>query len=109
MVEVYIFMKHKFIATSILAGAILSYSSNILADTHKFPDVPKWAEQSVNYLVDKQVISGYPDGNFGSNDSLDRASAATIMTKVLGIQIDYDANHPLQTHKTTGNTLYCRS
>ncbi|MEH7061079.1 S-layer homology domain-containing protein [Bacillus wiedmannii] len=84
-------MKHKFIATSILAGAILSYSSNILADTHKFPDVPKWAEQSVNYLVDKQVISGYPDGNFGSSDSLDRASAATIMTKVLGIQIDYDA------------------
>ncbi|HDR7671509.1 S-layer protein / peptidoglycan endo-beta-N-acetylglucosaminidase [Bacillus cereus] len=84
-------MKHKFIATSILAGAILSYSSNILADTHKFPDVPKWAEQSVIYLVDKQVLSGYPDGNFGSNDSLDRASAATIMTKVLGIQIDYDA------------------
>ena len=84
-------MKHKFIATSILAGAILSYSSNILADTHKFSDVPKWAEQSVNYLVDKQVLSGYPDGNFGSNDSLDRASAATIMTKVLGIQIDFDA------------------
>ncbi|HFK1550397.1 TPA: S-layer homology domain-containing protein, partial [Bacillus albus] len=47
-------MKHKFIATSILAGAILSYSSNILADNHKFPDVPRWAEQSVNYLVDKQ-------------------------------------------------------
>ncbi|MDA2621691.1 S-layer homology domain-containing protein, partial [Bacillus cereus] len=46
-------MKHKLIATGILAGAILSYSSNILADTHKFPDVPKWADKSVNYLVDK--------------------------------------------------------
>lgn len=45
--------------TGILAGAILSYSSNILADTHKFPDVPTWADKSVNYLVDKQVLNGY--------------------------------------------------
>ncbi|PFR66261.1 S-layer protein [Bacillus thuringiensis] len=81
-------MKRKLITTGILAGAILSYSSNILADTHKFPDVPKWAEQSVNYLVDKQVIIGYPDGTFGSNVTLDRASAATIITKALGIEID---------------------
>ncbi len=36
MVEVFILMKHKLIATGILAGAILSYSSNVLADTHKF-------------------------------------------------------------------------
>ncbi|MEB9921111.1 S-layer homology domain-containing protein, partial [Bacillus cereus] len=55
-------MKSKLIATGIIAGSLLSYSSNIFADTHKFPDVPKWAEQSVNYLVDKQVIIGYPDG-----------------------------------------------
>ena len=91
MVEVFILMKHKLIATGILAGAILSYSSNILADTHKFPDVPTWADKSVNYLVDKQVLNGYPDGTFGSNDSLDRASATKIMTKVLGIQIDPNA------------------
>ncbi|MEK4930488.1 S-layer homology domain-containing protein [Bacillus sp. FSL K6-1338] len=84
-------MKRKLITTGILAGAILSYSSNILADTHKFPDVPKWAEQSVNYLVDKQVIVGYPDGTFGSNVTLDRASAATIITKALGIKIDTKA------------------
>ncbi|MGX5592377.1 S-layer homology domain-containing protein [Bacillus cereus] len=81
-------MKRKLITTGILAGAILSYSSNILANTHKFPDVPKWAEQSVNYLVDKQVIIGYPDGTLGSNVTLDRASAATIITKALGIEID---------------------
>ena len=91
MVEVFILMKHKLIATGILAGAILSYSSNILADTHKFPDVPTWADKSVNYLVDKQVLNGYPDGTFGSNDSLDRASATKIMTKVLGIKIEPNA------------------
>ncbi|MED0951700.1 S-layer homology domain-containing protein [Bacillus mobilis] len=99
-------MKHKFIATSILAGAILSYSSNILADTHKFPDVPKWAEQSVNYLVDKQVLSGYPDGTFGSSDSLDRASAATIMTKALGIQIDLNAKPSFKDSQNHWGTPY---
>ncbi|PFV79608.1 S-layer homology domain-containing protein, partial [Bacillus thuringiensis] len=31
---------------------------------------------------------GYPDGTFGSNVTLDRASAATIITKALGIEID---------------------
>ncbi|MDA2067261.1 MULTISPECIES: N-acetylmuramoyl-L-alanine amidase [Bacillus cereus group] len=81
-------MKYKLIATGILAGSLLSYSSNTFANTHKFPDVPAWADKSVNYLVDKQVLNGYPDGTFGSNDSLDRASATKIMTKVLGLQID---------------------
>ncbi|PEY29643.1 N-acetylmuramoyl-L-alanine amidase [Bacillus anthracis] len=84
-------MKKKLIATGILAGSLLSYSSSIFADTHKFPDVPAWADKSVNYLVDKQVLNGYPDGTFGSSDTLDRASAATIMTKVLGIQVDTNA------------------
>ncbi|MGH1280445.1 S-layer homology domain-containing protein [Bacillus basilensis] len=81
-------MKRKLITTGLLAGAILSYSSSIFADTQKFPDVPKWAEQSVNYLLEKQAISGLPDGTFGSNATLDRASAATIITKALGIKID---------------------
>ncbi|WP_223272497.1 S-layer homology domain-containing protein, partial [Bacillus sp. OE] len=84
-------MKYKLIATGILAGSLLSYSSSAFANTHKFPDVPAWADKSVNYLVEKKVLSGYPDGTFGSSDSLDRAAAATIMTKALGIQVDFDA------------------
>jgi len=91
LVEVYIFMKRKLITTGLLAGAILSYSSSIFADTRKFPDVQKWAEQSVNYLLKKQAISGLPDGTFDSNATLDRASAATIITKALGIKIDTKA------------------
>ncbi|RXJ10706.1 N-acetylmuramoyl-L-alanine amidase [Bacillus albus] len=84
-------MKYKLIATGILAGSLLSYSSSAFANTHKFPDVPSWADKSVNYLVDKKVLSGYPDGTFGSSDTLDRAAAATIMTKVLGIHVDTNA------------------
>ncbi|EJR72166.1 hypothetical protein IK7_05992, partial [Bacillus cereus VD156] len=81
-------MKNKLIAAGIITGTLLSYSSNIFADTGRFPDVPKWAEQSVNYLVDKHVINGLPNGTFGSYELLDRASAATIITKALGININ---------------------
>ncbi|MEI5887859.1 S-layer homology domain-containing protein [Bacillus albus] len=81
-------MKNKLIAAGIVTGTLLSYSSNIFADTLRFPDVPKWAEQSVNYLVDKHVINGLPDGTFGSYELLDRAAAATIITKALGININ---------------------
>ncbi|PQQ52206.1 S-layer homology domain-containing protein [Bacillus thuringiensis] len=84
-------MKYKLIATGILAGSLLSYSSSAFANTHKFPDVPAWADKYVNYLVDKKVVNGYPDGNFGSSDSLDRAAAAKIMTIALGIHVDTNA------------------
>lgn len=98
-------MKNKLIATGILAGSLLSYSTSIVADTHRFPDVPAWADKSVTYLVDKQVLSGYPDGTFGSSDTLDRASAATIMTKALGIHIDLNAKPSFKDSQTTGEPL----
>ncbi|PFA67233.1 S-layer homology domain-containing protein [Bacillus cereus] len=81
-------MRNKLIAAGVITGTLLSYSSNIFADTQRFPDVPNWAEQSVNYLVDKHAINGLPNGTFGSYESLDRASAAKIITKALGIKIN---------------------
>ncbi|MGN4572872.1 S-layer homology domain-containing protein, partial [Bacillus cereus group sp. MYBK31-1] len=57
------------------------------AAPQSFPDVPKWAEESVYYLVHKQVISGMPDGTFASNKVLSRAEAATIMAKILGLEV----------------------
>ncbi|KOS28091.1 N-acetylmuramoyl-L-alanine amidase, partial [Bacillus anthracis] len=84
-------MKNKLIATGILAGSLLSYSTSIVADTHRFPDVPAWAEESVNYLVDKEAMKGKPDGTFGPTETIDRASAAKIITKTFGIQIDKNA------------------
>ncbi|MGQ0518494.1 S-layer homology domain-containing protein, partial [Bacillus sp. D-CC] len=60
----------------------------------------------VTYLVDKQVLNGYPDGTFGSNDTLDRASAATIMTKALGIHIDLNAKPSFKDSQNHWGTPY---
>lgn len=38
--------------------------------------------------MDKHVINGLPNGTFGSYELLDRASAATIITRALGININ---------------------
>lgn len=84
-------MKHRVVAAGILAVNLLTYPISGLAQTNTFPDVPDWAKESVNYLVDKQVISGMPDGTFAPDGTLTRAQAATIMTKVLGLQVNENA------------------
>ncbi|PEF56918.1 S-layer protein [Bacillus cereus] len=52
-----------------------------------FPDVPGWAQESVYYLVHKKVISGMPDGTFSPSKVLSRAEAATIMAKILELEV----------------------
>ncbi|MEK0223355.1 S-layer homology domain-containing protein [Bacillus proteolyticus] len=61
--------------------------SNLQAAPQSFPDVPGWAEESVNYLVNKKVITGMPDGTFSPHSVLSRAEAATIIAKVLGLEV----------------------
>ncbi|MES5891909.1 MULTISPECIES: S-layer homology domain-containing protein [Bacillus cereus group] len=61
--------------------------SNLQAAPQSFHDVPGWAEESVNYLVNKKVITGMPDGTFSPHGVLSRAEAATIMAKVLGLEV----------------------
>ncbi|MFB5589707.1 S-layer homology domain-containing protein [Bacillus cereus group sp. BfR-BA-01403] len=84
-------MKYKLIATGILAGSLLSYSSSVFANTHKFPDVPNWASPSVNYLVEKGALHGKPDGTFAPAETIDRGSAAKIMAIMLGLEINKNA------------------
>ncbi len=89
-------MKYKLIATGILAGSLLSYSSNIFADTHKFPDVPSWAKDSVNYLVEKGALHGKPNRTFAPTETIDRGSAAKILAIVLGLEINQNAKPSFQ-------------
>ncbi|PGV37616.1 cell wall hydrolase, partial [Bacillus cereus] len=89
-------MKYKLIATGILAGSLLSYSSSAFANTHKFPDVPNWASPSVNYLVEKGALHGKPDGTFAPAETIDRGSAAKIMAIMLGLDINLNAKPSFQ-------------
>lgn len=58
-----------------------------------FKDVPAghWAKDAVDILSLRGIINGYENGNFGSNDSITRYQAATMLVKALGLDT---ANRP---------------
>ena len=68
----------------------------------KFSDVPAWAQESVQYLVDKEAVHGKPDGTFAPAENIDRSSAAKIVATVLGLEIKKDAKPSFLMHKITG-------
>lgn len=51
-----------------------------------FSDVPSshWASGYVNYIAEKEIINGYPDGSFGAEDTITYAQALTILVRLLG-------------------------
>lgn len=84
-------MKYKVIAAGLLAINVFAYSSSSVAAAGKFPDVPTWAQSSVDYLVDKGALHGKPDGTFAPSETMDRGSAAKLIASVLGLEINPNA------------------
>ncbi|MEI5889902.1 S-layer homology domain-containing protein [Bacillus luti] len=73
----------------------------VQAAPSSFPDVPGWVKPSVDYLINKNVLSGMPDGTFSPNLEIDRGAAATMMAKILNIPVDQSAKpsfHDSQKH-----------
>ncbi|KOS30256.1 S-layer protein [Bacillus anthracis] len=83
----------KVIAGTMTAAMVAGIVSPVAAAGKTFPDVPAghWAEDSINYLVDKGAVKGKPDGTFAPTETIDRASAATMMAKILNLPIDKNA------------------
>lgn len=65
--------------------------ANAIEQKPKFTDVPTWAQESVQYLVDKGAVNGKPDGTFAPAESIDRSSAAKILATVLRLEVQKDA------------------
>ncbi|CDQ18935.1 N-acetylmuramoyl-L-alanine amidase LytC precursor [Halobacillus karajensis] len=50
-----------------------------------FHDVPEKYETEIHYLIDRGIIKGYPNGNFGPDDPVTREQAATMVGRALGL------------------------
>lgn len=46
-----------------------------------------WAEENIRTAVEKGYVNGYPNGNFGPNDTLTRAEFFKMVTLALGIEV----------------------
>ena len=52
-----------------------------------FPDTAShWAEDAVDYWTQREVVSGYPDGNFHPDQNISRAEAAKIIARLLHLE-----------------------
>jgi len=51
-----------------------------------FSDVSEghWASGYINYIAEREIINGYPDGSFGAEDTINYAQALTILVRLLG-------------------------
>lgn len=49
------------------------------------PDIPSAYEEEMNYLIGKNIITGYEDGTFKPNKLVLRQEAATMMAKALNL------------------------
>jgi hypothetical protein len=62
---------------------LVSLSSLGIANAANFNDVPSnyWAGRYINYLAEKNIIGGYPDGSFRPNQPVTRAEFSAMLAK----------------------------
>lgn len=89
------------ILTSVMAVSALSVSAGAVdygaeyanqptkTYTQKFNDVPTshWAFSYIGEMTEREVVSGYPNGNFYPDNNVTRAEFARIMTSASGLKI----------------------
>ena len=56
------------------------------------PDIPSTAATEINYLIDREIITGYEDGTFKPTRNVTRAEAAIMLGKALRFR-RYSNNH----------------
>lgn len=80
-------MKRKITASFI---ALLLMVAAIPFQTHaaEFTDMNgHWAKKEIQYLYDRNIIGGYPDGTFKPNEPITRAQASAMLIKALKIPL----------------------
>ncbi|WP_096203091.1 S-layer homology domain-containing protein [Bacillus sp. FJAT-45350] len=88
----------KFLATSLSAAMVATVAAPLAVPTtteaaSKFPDVASNAyyADAVEYLVNKGVIEGMPNGTFAPNEGVTRAQAAKMLAEALELEVSTTA------------------
>ena len=66
----------------VIAAIILSFG--IIALGKKTDISNHWAKKEIQYLLEKNIVSGYPDGSFRPDESITRAEFIKIINNVFG-------------------------
>lgn len=73
--------------TAFFTSMILMFTLVPFAQAASFKDVSTGYTfyNEINYLVEKEIIQGYPDGAFRPNQGVTRAQAAIMIGRALGL------------------------
>jgi len=71
------------------------YDKPFVLTGDKFPDVDKsrWSAFEIEYMLDKKIASGYPDGEFKPAQNLTRAEFASLVSRYANLEIPTDAQN----------------
>ena len=73
-------------AIALLAVFCIVFSAfTVTGQAASLGDIPSSAETEINYLMQKRVINGYPDGTFRPAQAVTRAEAAIMLGKALNL------------------------
>lgn len=79
-------MKHRvnrMMAVAILTGGLHFAGTGASAATFKDLSKDFWAKDEISYLVEHEVIKGYPDGTFKPNQKVTRAQFSAFVARAL--------------------------
>ncbi len=98
-------MKRAGLLTLIIFLLAIFISTEIAIAKTKFRDVSSkhWAEDDIVFLSEKNIISGYPNGNFGPTDQIKRVDAAIMIARALNLDTK---NRPNPGFKDVSTTSY---
>lgn len=70
-----------------LAIIVIGMSPSGLVQAASFKDMSRnhTLVTEIDYLIDRDIIKGYPDGSFRPNENVTRAQVAVLLTRALGI------------------------
>lgn len=76
---------------------------NVGEANERFTDVGSnhSAKKEIDYLAERQIISGYPDGTFGINRSITRLQASTMLVRALKLSTEHRPNPNLKDISTS--------
>ncbi len=83
---------------NVVTGVVGSVTNNNPVDipavevNYGFSDISdtRWAEKAIDALVEKKVVSGFPDNTFRPNDGITREQIIKILCLINDIEPDYD-------------------
>ena len=75
----------RMLAVAVLIGGILFAGSSVSAATFKDLEEDFWAKDEINFLVENNIIKGFPDGTFNPSLTITKAQSALMLVRALNL------------------------